>query len=73
MWKVPRKSKKLYFPFFTSLPGGKLSVIRRQRIELVINSNKGLDISAAQQYLTLWGLGLGELVWKHFESKKAFM
>ena len=36
----------------------------------MINSNIGLDIFAAQQYLILRGLGLGELVWKYFESTK---
>ena len=36
----------------------------------MINSSIGLDIFAAQQYLILRGLGLGELVWKHFESTK---
>ena len=49
--RYQRKSKfysKLYYPFLTSLPGGKLSVIQRQSRELVINSSKGLDIFAAQ-------------------------
>ena len=71
--RYQRKSKfysKLYYPFLTSLPGGKLSVIQRQSREPVINSSIGLDIFAAQQYLIVRGLGLGELVWKHFESTK---
>ena len=41
-----------------------------QSREPVINSSIGLDIFSAQQYLILRGLGLGELVWKHFESTK---
>ena len=71
--RYQRKSKfysKLYYPFLTSLPGGKLSVIQRQSREPMINSSIGLDIFAAQQYLILRGLGLRELVWKHFESTK---
>ena len=36
----------------------------------MINSSIGLDIFAAQQYSIVRGLGLGELVWKHFESTK---
>ena len=71
--RYQRKSKfysKLYYPFLTSLPGGKLILIQRQSRELVINSSKGLDIFAAQKHLTLRGLGLGGLVWKHFESTK---
>ena len=60
--RYQRKSKfysKLYYPFLTSLPGGKLSVIQRQSRELVINSSKGLDIFAAHVRLIVRGLGLG--------------
>ena len=60
--RYQRKSKfhgKLYYPFLTSLPGGKLSVIQKQSRELVINSSKGLDIFAAHERLIVRGLGLG--------------
>ena len=43
MWKVPREGKKLYYPFLTSLPGGKRSVIQRKSRELVLNSSKCLN------------------------------
>ena len=60
--RYQRKSKfhgKLYYPFLTSLQGGKLSVIQRQSRELLINSSKGLDIFAAHVRLIVRGLGLG--------------
>ena len=49
---------KLYYHFLTNLPGGELSVIRRQSRELMLNSRKGLDIFATQQNLILKGLKL---------------